>query len=495
MDKKKKIAQLIIARLDARDINKNSSYYESLVRRGIGGFVIFNGSLKQVKNGIKRLQAIADYPLFIASDLEQGLGQQIEGGTLFPPAMAISHAINTKDKRDVKLLRTCIRIISQEAKAVGINVILAPVLDVNTNPYNPIIGTRAFSENPRKVAWFGNEFIKGIQAQGLIACAKHFPGHGDTREDSHIKLPVIKADIKRLNRVELYPFKQAIEAGIRMIMIGHLKVPALDPRHPSSLSSRIIKELLKDKMGFKGLIITDAMNMQAVSGREHRSEQESCLRALNSGADLLLHPQNPEDVIDYLGSRWDEIMAVVESAFQRVTRAKESLFRSLQSGLTISQIGTKSYWQIAYELTQRAITIKNKLTKFREDPVILVIDDDDSRAGDVFVKKIKSCYKGSRSIYIDNSYRHDEKDVLRHVSDKVIIVAVFSKVSAWKGRVFLSRRLQNLLKKVVTASKYCVIAGFCYPYILRDIEADAVIEAFDGSRLAQEAVGRVLCDP
>jgi beta-glucosidase-like glycosyl hydrolase len=409
--------------------------------------------------------------------------------------MAISRAINPKDKKDVKLLRTYIYIISQEAKAVGINVILAPVLDVNTNPHNPIIGTRAFSENPRKVAWFGNEFIKGIQTQGLIACAKHFPGHGDTKEDSHIKLPVIEGDIKRLNRVELYPFKQAIKTGVRMIMVGHLKVPVFDPRHSSSLSSRIIRELLKDKMGFKGLVITDAMNMQAVSGKTHGSEQESCLRALNSGADLLLHPQNPEDVIDYLVSKWDEIMAVVESAFQKVIRAKEGLLKSLQPGLTISQIGTKSHWQTAYELAQRAITIKNRLIKFREDPVVLVIDDDDSRAGNVFVKKIKSCYKGSRSIYIDNFYRDDEKDVLHYVSDKVIIVAVFSRVSAWKGRVFLSRRLQNLLKKAVTASKYCVIAGFCYPYILRDIGADVVIEAYDGSRLAQEAVGKVLCDP
>jgi len=321
----KKIAQLIIARLDGKDINKKFKYYQSLVKKGIGGFIVFGGKLKEVTKGIKRLQDSAETPLFIGSDLERGLGQQIEGGTLFPTAMAIGQTINPKSKDDIRLLRKAISIIAQEAKSTGINVIFSPVLDVDTNPRNPIIRTRAFSDNPQKVAWFGKEFIKGFQTAGVFACAKHFPGHGDTSKDSHIELPAVRADIKRLQDVELYPFREAIKAGVKMVMVGHLKVPAIDSKFPTSLSQKTIKGLLRKKMGFKGLVVTDAMNMGAVSGREPASEGKACLIALKAGADILLHPSNPEEVIDYLSSRWDEIMPRVKESFQKILKAKKGL--------------------------------------------------------------------------------------------------------------------------------------------------------------------------
>ncbi len=551
MDKKKKIAQLIIARLDGKDINKKYKCYQSLVKKGIGGFIIFDGKLKEIHRGIKRLQDNAEIPLFFASDLEQGLGQHIESGTLFPPAMAIGQAINPKNKKDVSLLRKTISIIAQEAKAAGINIIFSPVLDVNTNPKNPIICTRAFSDNPKKVAWFGNEFIRGLQRHRIIACAKHFPGHGDTIKDSHKELPVIKADIKRLQDIELYPFSHAIKAGVKMIMVGHLKVPVLDSKFPSTLSQEIIQGLLREKMQFKGLVITDAMNMHAI----RLGEGKACLMALNAGADIILHPGDPEKIIDYLSLKWDEIMPRVEESFQSVIKAKKELTRSRGLVVRGQGVGTKSHWDAAKELTQKSIKINlhskiplhpclpdrqasfskgdflsikrglrgvfPSLAKRGEERfykseslkvvklkslIILIIDDDDSKSGDFFIKTIKNYYPKVKPIYIDNKNLippHPPlgkggwgdlqiERLLNSVSGKVLIAAVFSKISAWKGRSGLSSKLKAILEKSVKASGYSVIVGFCCPYSLSDIKADAVMNAYSGSELAQEAAAKAL---
>ncbi len=542
MDKKKKIAQLIIARLDGKDINKKFNYNCSLVKKGIGGFIIFGGRLKDVSRAIKKFQDRAEIPLFIASDLEQGLGQHIEEGTLFPPAMAIGNAINPRNKKDISLLRKSISIIAQEAKTAGINTIFAPVLDVNTNPKNPIICTRAFSDNSEKVAWFGNEFIKGFQKHGIIACGKHFPGHGDTIRDSHRELPIVKANWKRLQDIELYPFSQAVKAGVKMIMVGHLKVPVLDSKFPSSLSQKIMQGLLREKMKFKGLVITDAMNMHAI----RLGEEKACLMALNAGADIILHPSDPEKIIDYLSSKWDEIMPRVEESFQSVIKAKKELNKMRNARCKMQDIGKKSHRQTAKELTQKSIKI-NLYSKIPLHPpfskgdfpsikrglrgvfpslvkrgegrfykseslkvvkpeslIILIIDDDDSKSGMPFVKAINKRYKKIKVFYVDNNYPSPiplpqgegaRGRVENIFVEKTLIVAIFSKISAWKGRSGLSSKLKAILEKSVKASGYSVIVGFCCPYSILDVKAAAVINAYSGSQQTQEAAAKALFGP
>ncbi len=497
ISKKKKIAQLIIARLDGNDVNKKFKYYESLVKKGIGGFIVFGGRLKEVSRAIKRLQLLAEIPLFIASDLEQGLGQQIEGGTLFPPAMALGQAIDPKSRNDIKLLKQSISIIAQEAKATGVNVIFSPVLDVNTSPENPIICTRAFSDNPEKVSWFGREFVKGFQKQGLVACAKHFPGHGDTTRDSHRELPVVEADMDRLGSVELYPFAQTIKAGVKMIMTGHLKVPALDSKLPSSLSQKVVRGLLQEKMKFYGLVITDAMNMHAVRGKNRKSEADACLLALNAGADILLHPEDPEEEINSLYSKWNEIKTAVERSFKKVIKAKKDLGKSLRSPFTINCIGSKSHRKTAHELFEKSIRVIPPLRPLLKgglgEPVVLIIDDDNCKSGNFFVRSMRDSYPEVKTMYIDNKYKGDMKAVLNSIADKILIAAVFSKISAWKGRAGLSRKLQTILEKAASISGYSVVSGFCCPYIFSNIKADAVIEAYSDSPEAQEAAARRLC--
>lgn len=506
-DKKGKIAQLIIARLDGKDIKRRFKYYESLVKKGIGGFVIFGGRLDEVITGIKRLQDIAKTPLFICSDLEQGLGQQIKGGTLFPPTMAIAQAINPHSRRDVKLLRDSINIIANEAKATGINVIFSPVLDVNTNPKNPIICTRAFSDNPETVAWFGKEFIKGFQSEGIIACAKHFPGHGDTVEDSHKGLPVVRADIKRMQKVELYPFYSAIKAGVKMIMLGHLKVPVIDPKRPTSLSEKTIKGFLRDKMGFQGLVTTDAMNMQAIK----LEEEVACLMALKAGADIILHPSDPRKIIDYLSSRYDEIKERVEGSYLRVLEAKKEIKRIQDVKYKIQDIGAKASWDLAYKLTRKSITItKNVITESKDtpylllrttrfkstlsEPMVIILDDDNNKSGKPFINILRKKHKRIKHFYIDNNF--NLKNLLPFTHHSLLIIAVFSKVSAWKGRSGLSAKLNGVLKRAIRDLGYSVLIGFCSPYILEEFsKCDIIINAYSGSEQAQEAVVELLCGP
>ena len=258
--------QFIIPRLNGAEIRKKFASYRTLVKKGVAGFIVFGGELKTLRKYLTELQRESELPLIISSDLERGLGQQVRGGTLFPPAMALASAVKSNQQsafssKDLRLLRDSFRAVAAEAKYAGINTIFAPVLDVNTNPLNPIISVRAFGEDPETVSFLGCEMIREIQGRGLAACGKHFPGHGDTAVDSHLRLPVVSKDLRRLRTDALPPFQRAVKEQVKMIMLGHLKVPALDRSGtPVSLSKKAVG-FLREKMKFSGIVITDAMNM------------------------------------------------------------------------------------------------------------------------------------------------------------------------------------------------------------------------------------------
>src|SRR5213595_2726142 len=232
----------------------------------VGGFInITHGSpLGVVKSQAyptavlnNQLQAKSKLPLLVGADFERGTAMRLDEGTSFPTAMALAAGGNLKDAY------TMGKITAVEARAVGIHWIYAPDADVNNNPGNPIINTRSFGENPQRVADFVSTFVKGVEDNGGLATAKHFPGHGDTAADSHIDLPVIHANRDRLEHLELVPFRAAISSGVSSVMTGHLNVPALEPdsNTPATLSSHILTEVLRKDLGFQGLVITDAMDM------------------------------------------------------------------------------------------------------------------------------------------------------------------------------------------------------------------------------------------
>ncbi|MGC8938240.1 MAG: glycoside hydrolase family 3 N-terminal domain-containing protein, partial [Thermodesulfovibrio sp.] len=239
------LMNLIIARLDGEKINylRYRHYIEKLVKDGIGGFVVFGGDYEEIKNFIQHLQSMALEPLIIASDIERGVGQQIKNATLIPSQMGIRAGFDLK--KDMAELKALYSIVIKEALDVGINLALVPVLDVNTEPENPIICTRAFSDNPEVVSQYGRFFIKFFESHGLLTCAKHFPGHGATRIDSHLGLPHIADNIE----THIKPFKEAIKSRVSSIMVGHIVASDIKP---ASLSEKTINELLKQKLGFKG---------------------------------------------------------------------------------------------------------------------------------------------------------------------------------------------------------------------------------------------------
>ncbi len=303
--------QFVVPRLDGERIRADFGRYLSLVKKGIAGFIVFGGELGEVREYIQKLREAAPLPLIIASDLERGLGQQLRGGTLFPPAMALANVCEpAKTARGgaqgLGLLRKAFAAVAAEAGHAGINTMLAPVVDINTNPKNPIIATRSFGEDAETVSFFGCEMIKALQRRGIAACGKHFPGHGDTEIDSHIGLPSIRRSMRGLAGKELRPFRRAVDAGVRMIMLGHLNVPALDPSGtPVSLSGKAIA-YLRNRMKYDGIVITDAMNMGGIG--KYR-EENAALMALRAGVDIILHPTDTESVVKRLektGEVFDE---------------------------------------------------------------------------------------------------------------------------------------------------------------------------------------------
>jgi len=454
--------KFIIARLNGKDIEKEFDYYLGLVRKGIAGFIIFGGELDKVRRGVAKLQKEAGGHLIISSDLERGLGQQLKGGTTFPPAMAIAGAITPLNpplarggikggkvsSLKLKLLRNIFKAIAVEARYAGINTIFAPVFDINTNPKNPIISTRAFGEDAETVSFFGNEMIKIFQKGGITACGKHFPGHGDTEVDSHIKLPVINKSLRSLEKTELAPFRNAVKQGVKMIMLGHLKVSALEPSGiPVSLSDKAIS-YLRNKMGFKGIVITDALNMGGI-GRH--SEEKASLMALNAGVDFLLHPSDPDRIAEYLREKdagckmQDARYKIQDIRFKRIkTRQFIPDFRGQQ--------------RLSEKITRMSIKIDG-LIKQIKNPLLVILNDDVDEKGQALINRLKQGYSNLKFL----RFRPKENISLKknpEDRDVDVIVAVFSGIHAWKGGA--SPWLMNAIRKLENRTDMFVSFGSPY---------------------------------
>src|SRR5713101_79732 len=302
-----KIGQLLFTTYHGSFTTTDATAYQQLLHDvqdlHVGGFIVItHGSpLGIVKSQAyptavlaNQLQAKAKLPLLIGADFERGTAMRYDEGTSFPTAMAVAAGGNVKDAY------TMGKITALEARATGVHWVYAPDADVNNNPGNPIINTRSFGEDPARVAEFVSAFVRGVQENGALATAKHFPGHGDTAADSHIDLPVIHADRERLEHLELVPFRAAIAAGVSTVMTGHLNVPALepDPNTPATLSSHILTDLLRSDLHFQGLVVTDAMDMGGITVRF--APGEAAVRAVLAGADCLLMPPVPDAAFEAL---------------------------------------------------------------------------------------------------------------------------------------------------------------------------------------------------
>lgn len=301
----RQVAQLVVVRASGFLFDHQIQYPQweppaSTLKRwvselGVGGVILLGGSAVEVGLRSQQVQDWAAIPLLIAADIEEGVGQRFAGATWFPPPMALGAIAHDRPDQAIAYAEAMGRAIAQEALAVGINWLLAPVVDVNNNPRNPVINVRAFAETPDRVADLTAAFIRGAQNHPILTTAKHFPGHGDTDIDSHLHLPVIAHARDRLEQIELLPFQRAIAAGIDAVMTAHVQVPVFDQEFPATLSRALLREHLRTSMGFDGLIVTDALVMGAII--ERYSVEEVAVGAIEAGADILLMPSDPERTI------------------------------------------------------------------------------------------------------------------------------------------------------------------------------------------------------
>jgi beta-glucosidase len=306
-----------------------SHYVQEL---GVGGVILLGGSAAEVGLKTQQLQTQATWPLLVAADVEEGVGQRFSGATWFPPPLALGAIAATDFNLALDYAQALGTATAQEALAIGLNWVLAPVVDINNNPQNPVINVRAFGQTPAQVAALSRAFIQGAKGQGVLTTAKHFPGHGDTEVDSHLQLPVLAHDRDRLERLELVPFTAAIAAQVDAVMTAHLSIPALDQHHPSTLSAPTLTGLLRQHMGFEGLIVTDALVMGAIS--QTYGPYEAAVLAIEAGADILLMPADPEGVIRAV----TEAVTIGRLGRDRIATSLERIWRAKQrlaSRLTI----------------------------------------------------------------------------------------------------------------------------------------------------------------
>ena len=341
---KDRVGQMFMIGFDGCKVSKE--LMDIVQHYNIGGVILFSRNINdpiQLANLCNDLQNLSpDTPLFLSVDQEGGRVSRLkEPFTQFPPAGILGEIFEKelgeikKEGKDstefsyekyktVELVHDLGGILARELRSVGINMDLAPVLDVNTNPDNPVIGDRSFGADPYVVSTLGNAFIKGLQENGVIPTGKHFPGHGDTELDSHKQLPVVKHNIKRLKGIELKPFMEAIGKGLEAIMTAHVLYPAWDISMPATLSKRILKGLLRKKLGFKGLIISDDMEMGAIA--QNYPIGEATVNAIKAGIDIILIGNN-------IGKQKKAVQSILEAIDEgklSEARIEESIKRIIE---------------------------------------------------------------------------------------------------------------------------------------------------------------------
>jgi beta-N-acetylhexosaminidase len=502
-------AQMVMPRIDGDQLGdpRYLMQLREIIKAGIGGFILFGGTLERTPRMLQALQALAEVPLLIASDVERGLGQQLAGGTRFPSQRAVASAIDRSSKRDIALLNRMLDAVRIETRAAGIHAVFSPVADVNNNPDNPIICTRAFGDEPEIVEWFSSRYIKRLQkplGKGrleLLACAKHFPGHGDTDQDSHSVLPVIRADKRRLNRVELPPFREAVQDGVAMVMVAHLQVPALDPDQPTTFSKKTITALLREGMNFNGLIVSDALDMGALAGLH--SQEEIAVRAVEAGIDVLLHPHDAMTTINAVVQAVEQGRIArdrITESVQRITAAKARLGLLETTQEKEVEIDYEKNKRVAREIGRKAASIiegdrKQLPLSDKAGIACFIIDDDaNTESGNAFIRAMRERYKNLSVLVLTSEAEAPESLVLDSIrAAEYCIMAFFSKISAAKGRSGVADKLYNKVLNMLRTTREThgtsVLISFDSPYLLdRFRDADLRIAAYDRMDEIQNAV-------
>jgi beta-N-acetylhexosaminidase len=482
----------------------------------VGGIIVSVGSPTDVAVKLNDLQTHARLPLLVGSDLETGPGFRLSGAvhsptnivlggaTQFPNLMALGAA------RDAGLAYEMGRITALEARAVGIHLPFAPVLDVNNNPDNPIINVRSFGEDPALVARLGTAFVRGVQEHGAIATGKHFPGHGDTGVDSHLALPLIEASRSRMDSVELVPFQAAVDAGMGAVMTAHISVPALNGGNgdPATLSGAVMNDLLRGPMGFDGILVTDAMDMGAIErgwGRE-----EAAVRAVEAGADILLMPPSPQAAIEGVLNAVAEGRISedrIDRSVLRLLRTKERLGLHRQRTVPLERVpevvGIPSHTEVAGRVARESITLlrnERDLLPLLGTPGARVISvtyrrEADVLAGRYFNATLRERYRRLQTVDVT---RDSNPAIYEGLLDQarrssLVVVSLYVTALSYSGTVAIPEETSTFIEALADARIPHVVVSFGNPYLIREFpDVRSYLLAYSGSAVSQRAAGAAL---
>ncbi|HUG38918.1 MAG TPA: glycoside hydrolase family 3 N-terminal domain-containing protein [Longimicrobiales bacterium] len=519
LDAKGKAGQMVMAWFSGQYMPVDSDSREQAERwirdAGVGGVIVSIGQPLALAEKLNRLQGMAAVPLLVATDMEHGPGQRLAGGVLlpwgtdlgggteFPPVMAIGAA------GDPSLAYELGRVTAREGRAVGIHLDFAPVLDVNNNPANPIINTRSYGEDPGAVARLGTAHIRGLQENGMLATAKHFPGHGDVAGDSHLTPLILRIDAARADSVELVPFRAAIAEGVAAVMTAHIAFPALagDSVRPATLSPRMLDDLLVRRLGFDGLVVTDALNMGAIV--EAFGAQDAALLAVEAGADILLQPQDPARAVDAVAgavaagripeARLDRS---VRKILEAKARAGLHLHRTVDLAGVAGRVGGRAHEAVARRIAERGITLVRDrgglvplaAPRARRVLSITYTDDVDPFAGRAFNTALGAGVPALQRVLLGPGTPAAVLDsVARRAAAAELVVLVSEvRVRASKGSVAIEEPVAALFRRVA-ASKPTVLVSFGSPYVLRQVpDVGSYLLGWGRDRWSHEAAARAL---
>jgi beta-glucosidase-like glycosyl hydrolase/uncharacterized protein YbbC (DUF1343 family) len=469
-----------------------------------GGVILSTSELETAPRFLNELQAASRLPLLVSSDLERGVAFRVHDGAVpVPYAMALGAA------RSAEAAARAGEVTAREGRAVGIHWALAPVVDVNSNPANPVINLRSFGEDPVLVARLAAAFVRGARRGGMLTTAKHFPGHGDTDTDSHLDLPVVDADRERLDALEWVPFRAAIEAGVDGVMLAHVAVPAVDPSGaPATLSPILGERALRDELGFRGLLVTDALDMEALKPLWTGGAAE---RAVLAGADVLLMPDHPVVAVDAVVRAVAEgriperrIDASVRRLLEHKARLGLHEHRFVAPDAFLRQVGRPDDLGWAEEAAAAAITVVRNddgtLPLAADEPLDLLHLVLSSDFADPWIRGIPEAALETRRIPAET--RHVGPDLPDEVADRIVAAAsgrthvlasVFARVRSGKGRVDMDPSHAALLERLAGAGVPLVVVSYGSPYLLTQmLSVPVYVAAFGPVESSQRAAMRVV---
>ena len=517
MSLRDKAAQLVIMPIYGEPEHRRSATfrrYEHYVRDlHVGGLIVTGHSLTSgIRNAepyamaalLNRLQKMSRTPLLVAADFERGASMRVNATTPWPYNMAFAAAQDLDGVHD-EAAET-----AREARALGVNWIFAPVADVNNNPDNPIINIRSYGEDPLMVSKFVRSYILGAHSDKnnpVLVTAKHFPGHGDTADDSHLGLARIDADRQRIEAVELEPFRAAIASGVDAVMTAHIAVPALEPENePATVSSNILTGLLRGELGFRGIVVTDAMDMQGLAAMFPNGE--AAVRAIQAGNDVLLMPKKAEDVIN-------AVVAAVQTGKITRRRLDESVARVLtakaQLGLNrkrtvdleaiADMVDAPESEDRAQEVADHAVTLvydqKDQLPVRHPENACLVTLSESRRSqeGLRLTDEVKKRVPGITTFALDPSMSQADLDQIREKTSNCgqIIVAAYVSVAAYRGNVALAGLFPDFLNALIAGKVPVTLASLGNPYLARSFpNAAAYLTTFSPTPLSEAALAKAL---